>query len=168
MECIGFEYAEDVDWSHDDTRHFYRLFYNAEKRVMGSICLLEQDHFSFFYVTFTSRTADGRGFMTWNYPYSYGMQFDPQMLINKVDENLTIEELASSHECFLNTQTRTDLVVLEAENLRSEIERELLNQMEHNIARGILVRDQNEMIRYSVRGMFFLWGQFLREFVRFS
>ena len=168
MECIGFEYAEDVDWSHDDTRHFYRLFYNTDKRVMGSICLLEQDHFSFFYVTFTSRTGDGRVLMTWNYPYSYGMQFAPQMLINKVDENLDIEELASSHECFLNTQAHTDLVVLEAENLRSEIERELLNQMEHNIARGILVRDQNEMIRYSVRGMFFLWGQFLREFVRFS
>jgi hypothetical protein len=30
------------------------------------------------------------------------------------------------------------------------------------------VRDKDEMIRYSVRGMFFLWGQFLREFVKFS
>ena len=168
METLGFEYVDDVDWNHDDTRHFYRLFYNADKRASASICLLEQDRFSFFYVTFTSRAADGRIFMTWNYPFSYGMHLLPQTVVNAVDEELSVEELALSHMDFLGLQAGHELISMEAEGLREEIEKELRTQLEHNIARGILVRDKNEMIRYSVRGMFFLWGQFLREFVRFS
>ena len=73
-----------------------------------------------------------------------------------------------SHIDFLDRQMDLELLPLQAESLRADIERELRTQLEHNIARGILVRDKNEMIRYSVRGMFFLWGQFLREFIRFS
>ena len=168
MEGLGFEYADDVDWCHDETRHFYRLFYNAEKRVSAAICLLEQDGFSFFYVTFTSRAVDGRVFMTWNYPFSYGMHLLPQTILNRVDEELSVEELALSHMGFLGNQPDLELIALDAEYLRIEIERDLRTQLEHNIARGILVRDKDEMIRYSVRGMFFLWGQFLREFVKFS
>ena len=168
METIGFDYVDDVDWKHDDSRHFYRLFYNPEKRASASICLLEQDKFCFFYVTFTSRAADGRVFMTWNYPFSYGMHLLPQTVMNTVDEELSLEELALSHIDFLSKQNDLELLILEAPSLRADIERELRTQLEHNIARGILVRDKNEMIRYSVRGMFFLWGQFLREFVRFS
>jgi hypothetical protein len=168
METIGFEYVDDVDWNHDDTRHFYRIFYNPEKRASASICLLEQDRFSFFYVTFTSRAADARVFMTWNYPFSYGMHLLPQTVMNTVDEELSVEELALSHIDFLSKQSDLELLPIQAESLRTDIERELRTQLEHNIARGILVRDKNEMIRYSVRGMFFLWGQFLREFVRFS
>ena len=168
MEGLGFEYADDVDWCHDETRHFYRLFYNAEKRVSAAICLLEQDGFSFFYVTFTSRAVDGRVFMTWNYPFSYGMHLLPQTILNRVDEELSVEELALSHMGFLGNQTDLELIALDADYLRIEIERDLRTQLEHNIARGILVRDKDEMIRYSVRGMFFLWGQFLREFVKFS
>lgn len=168
MEGLGFEYADDVDWCHDETRHFYRLFYNAEKRVSAAICLLEQDGFSFFYVTFTSRAVDGRVFMTWNYPFSYGMHLLPQTILNRVDEELSVEELALSHMGFLGNQTGLELIALDAEYLRIEVERDLRTQLEHNIARGILVRDKDQMIRYSVRGMFFLWGQFLREFVKFS
>lgn len=168
IEEIGFEYVDDVDWSHDDTRHFYRLYHNAEKRVSASICLLEQDRFSLYYVTFTSRAKDGRVFMTWNYPFSYGMHMLPETVMNRVDDDLDIEELALSHIDFLNRQTGLELMPVDTARLTDEIEAELRRQLEHNIARGILVRDKNEMIRYSLRGMFYLWGQFLREFVRFN
>ncbi len=168
MESIGFEYVDDVDWSHGDTRHFYRLFYDPKNFVTASICLLEQDQFSFFYVTFTSRSKDGRLFLTWNYPFSYGMHLLPHTTLNKVDEDLEVEELALSHISFLSSQDSPEIIALEAESIRNQIESELRTQLEHNIARGILVRDQDQMIRYSLRGMFFLWVQFLREFVRFS
>ena len=106
--------------------------------------------------------------MTWNYPFSYGMHLLPETILNRVDEELSAEELALSHIHFLGNQSNLELIPLDAEYLRIEIERDLRTQLEHNIARGILVRDKDEMIRYSVRGMFFLWGQFLREFVKFS
>jgi hypothetical protein len=168
IESIGFEHVDDVDWSHGETRHFYRLFYDAKNMVTASICLLEQDRFSFFYVTFTSRSKNGRLFLTWNYPFSYGMHLHPHTTVNKVDEETGVEELALSHMSFLSSHASVEFAPLDADGIRSEIENELRTQLEHNIARGILVRGHDQMIRYSVRGMFFLWGQFLREFVRFS
>ena len=106
--------------------------------------------------------------MTWNYPFSYGMHLLPKTVLNKVDEDLDVEELALSHMEFVGHQGALELVPMDAAGLRMDIEKDLRRQLEHNIARGILIRDKNEMIRYSVRGMFFLWGEFLREFVRFS
>lgn len=168
IETIGFEYVDDVDWSHGDTRHFYRLFYDAKNFVTASICLLEQDQFSFFYVTFTSRSNDGRIFLTWNYPFSYGMHLLPHMVVNKIEDDQGVEELALAHMGFLSKNGILEFTPMDPDKLRAEIENELRTQLEHNIACGILIRGRDEMLRYSVRGMFFLWGQFLREFVKFS
>ena len=170
LEALGFEHADDVDWSHDDLRQFYRLFYNAPKRTAAAICLVEQGPFSFFYVTFTSHSRDGRAFMTWNYPFSYGMHLLPNMVANRVDEDLGVEALAESHQEFLETSgaEAAGLAERHLQDLRPDFEKDLHQQLEHNIARGILARDGKELIRYSVRGWFFLWGQFLREFVKFT
>jgi hypothetical protein len=170
LEVIGFEYSDDVDWRHDGIRQFYRLLYNAERRTAASICLVEQGAFSFYYVTFSSRASDGRIFMTWNYPFTYGMHLLPNMVANRVDEDLSVDELASAHQAFLEKfeVAGADLTERQLHELRPEFEKDLRLQLEHNIARGILARDGQELIRYSVRGWFFLWGQFLREFVKFS
>jgi hypothetical protein len=170
LEAIGFEHSDDVDWSHDGMRQFYRLLYNADRRTAAAICLVEQGEFSFFYLTFSSRAADGRVFMTWNYPFSYGMHLLPNMVANRVDEDLAVDELASEHQKFLKKSelAGVDLAERQLHELRPEFEKDLRLQLEHNIARGILTRDGEELIRYSVRGWFFLWGQFLREFVKFS
>jgi hypothetical protein len=170
MESAGFEYVEDVDWKHDGARHFYRLFHNSKKRTTGAICLVEQDQYSFFYSTFSSRAIDGRHFLTWNYPFSQTMHFLPGTQLNRVENDFDIEELEASHQTFLSTLELQvdDFAELPSESLREQTERDLHELLEHNIARGILTRDGAEMTRYSVRGMFFLWTQFLREFVRFS
>ena len=108
--------------------------------------------------------------MTWNYPFSYGMHLLPNMVANRVDEDLAVDELASEHQDFLEKSelAGADLAERQLHELRPEFEKDLRLQLEHNIARGILTRDGEELIRYSVRGWFFLWGQFLREFVKFS
>jgi hypothetical protein len=142
----------------------------GEEAYSLAICLVEQGPMSFFYVTFSSRAADGRIFMTWNYPFSYGMHLLPNMVANRVDEDLAAEELASEHQSFLEKSNLADADLSERQlhELRPEFEKDLRLQLEHNIARGILARDGQELIRYSVRGWFFLWGQFLREFVKFG
>ncbi len=38
----------------------------------------------------------------------------------------------------------------------------------HNLYLGLLGRDGDKVVRYSLRGMFFLRFQILRDFVRFS
>ncbi len=170
MEAAGFEYVEDVDWKHDGARHFYRLFHNPQKRTTGAICFVEQDQYAFFYSTFSSRAVDGRQFLTWNYPFSQTMKLLPGTQLNRVENDFDIAELEASHQAFLSTleSQSDDLAELPSESLREQTERDLHELLEHNIARGILKRDGEEMTRYSVRGMFFLWTQFLREFVRFS
>lgn len=170
LEAIGFEHSDDVDWRHDGMRQFYRLLYNTERRTAAAISLVEQGGFSFFYVTFSSNAADGRVFMTWNYPFSYGMHLLPNTVANRVDDDLDVEELASEHQRFLEKSqlADADLAPRLPADLRAEFEKDLRHQLEHNIARGILARDGEELIRYSVRGWFFLWGQFLREFVKFG
>lgn len=170
LESLGFEHADDVDWSHDDLRQFYRFFYNAPQRTAAAICLVEQGPLSFFYMTFTSRDAEGRTLMTWNYPFSYGMHLSPETLANRVDEDLGIEGLAAAHAEFLEKSNAPFESLAERlpEDLRPDFEKDLRLQLEHNIVRGILARDGEQFIRYSVRGWFFLWGQFLREFVKFT
>lgn len=170
LEALGYEHADDVDWRHDDLRQFYRLFHHPAQRTAAAICLVEQGPLSFFYVSFTSRSGDGRCFMTWNYPFSYGMHLTPETVLNRVDEDLGIESLATRHREFLEKSGALDagLALRAPSDLRPDFERELHRQIEHNIARGILARDGDSLIRYSVRGWFYLWGQFLREFVKFG
>jgi hypothetical protein len=108
--------------------------------------------------------------LTWNYPFSYGMHPLPRTELNRVEGMPGIKELGDEHEVFLAARTggAGDLVESDMATIRVELERDLKLQIEHNIDKGILKRDGEEMIRYSVRGMFFLWTQFLREFVRLS
>lgn len=170
LEASGFEYVDDVNWRHDDSRHFYRLFYNGEQRTAGAICLVEQDGISFYYTSFSSRTMDGRLILTWNYPFTCGMHPLPGTELNRIEGISDIKELHDEHEVFLAARTDGAATLLQSDTatLREEVERDLKRQVEHNIDKGILKRDGDEMIRYSMRGMFFLWTQFLREFVRLS
>jgi hypothetical protein len=97
------------------------------------------------------------------------MHLLPQTVLNRVADDCDVAELAEAHGRFLASLSveTTALQARDIQTLSTEVEKELRSQLEHNIARGILARDGDQMIRYSVRGMFFLWGQFLREFVRF-
>ncbi|MFZ4599729.1 MAG: hypothetical protein ACOYNN_13875, partial [Terrimicrobiaceae bacterium] len=117
-----------------------------------------------------SRTKDGRVFMTWNYPFAYGLRIPPNIVLNRVAGEGSFGDLAAEHTEFLS-RSGVDFVDLRepsSETARVEIQTELRQQLDHNIACGLLKRDGADMIRYSVRGMFFLWFQFLRDFVRIS
>jgi hypothetical protein len=170
MESDHFVYVEDVGWSHDETRQFIRIFQKPESRTLGAICLIEQNEIAFYYVSLTSRTKDGRVFMTWNYPFAYGLRIPPNIVLNRVAGEGSFGDLAAEHTEFLS-RSGVDFVDLRepsSETARVEIQTELRQQLDHNIACGLLKRDGADMIRYSVRGMFFLWFQFLRDFVRIS
>ncbi len=170
IEAEGFEYLDDASWSHADTRQFFRLFKNSDTRAMGSICFVEQAEFAFYYISVTSRTADGRVFLTWNYPFSFGLRLPPNYSLQRVPGDRSISSLIAGHEERLKS-AGLDLGALRdpaAGEVMSEMQRELRAQLDHNLACGLLKKDGPDMIRYSVRGMFFLWFQFLRDFVRFS
>lgn len=168
MESGGFEQVDDVGWNHGETRQFYRLFRSEDRTTSGAICLIEQSEFAFYYIALRSRALDGRILVTWNYPFSYGLHQVPQMVLNRAAGEQSIVEMIRLHRIFLEHEAGTGVIPLTDGVLRSDLQDDLRGQLDHNLACGILKKTGDSTICYTIRGMFFLWFQFLRDFVRFS
>lgn len=170
VEGLGFEQLEDIGWEHGEQRHFYRVFNDPSRKLQASICLTEQSEFAFYYLTLVSRTRDGRVFMTWNYPFSYGLKWQPRLAINRFTGPHSFSAMVASHERLLRARGVTVKDVLEktSEETVATMQNEMQTQIAHNIRVGLIRRDGENFIRYTVRGMFYLWLQFLRDLVRLS
>jgi hypothetical protein len=170
FEQDGFEYAEDAGWDWEDQRQFFRLMYKPEERLQATICLVDQDDIAFYYLRLTSRGTDGTVWITWNNPFSSPLKELPQKRINRVRGDLSVMEFLASHRAFLSRNgMRTEtLADTDPEQIQTEMQRELSAQINHNITAGLLLPEPEGKVRYSWRGLFFLWFQFLRDFVRFS
>jgi hypothetical protein len=170
MEGESFEHVEDAGWDWEDYEQFFRLFYKAVDRTQAAICLIDQHDVAFFYMSISSRAKDGRIWTTWNYPFSYSLQLVPQWRVNRLRGDQTFLEIYESHKAFLsiNRVRLDDLEPLDPEKIQQEIQQDLRAQVAHNLASGVLRRDPAGAIRYSWRGLFFIWFQFLRDIVRLS
>jgi hypothetical protein len=170
IEAEGFEYLQDVGWEHDGHRHFYRVFHDPARSLQACISLSEQDDMAFFYLSVTSRTQDGHVYTTWNYPFSYGLKLQPRLTIQRFASPGPFTQLLAAHTALLKRKKvdPAQLVNQEPETLMASMERDMRAQITHNLAIGLLRRDGKDLIRYNVRGMFYLWFQFLRDFVRLS
>ncbi len=170
IESRGFIHLEDIGWDHEENRHFYRVFHQPEFRTQASICLSEQQDMAFHYLTITSRTKDGRVLITWNYPFSYGLKLQPHLSTNRFPSQGPFAEMHAAHEKFLHSHEVDPASLLDPspeETIRT-MQSEMRAQITHNIALGLLAQDGEHFIRYTMRGMFYLWFQFLRDFVRLS
>ncbi len=170
VEAEHFEHVDDIGWDHDEQRQFYRVHYQAESRTETAICLVEQSELAFYYVSITSRGEDGHIYTTWNYPFSYGLRLLPRLRLHRTAGDIPFSEMLSEHRLFLDrSKVGVDAVRVQTpDQLRQRLESDLHDQILHNLDRGLLVRDGEKNIRYSARGMLFLWVQFLRDLVRLS
>ena len=170
VEAVGVEHMLDAGWVFQGHRHFFRLFYNSERRCDASISFVEQEEFAFFYLSLCSRCQDGRTFISWNYPFSYSLKMPPHLIINRIPEELSPESLYAAHLQFLAAHdVHTEMLQEQtSETLLSNIRQEMQDQVVLNLKNGLLQRDGDSFFRYSPRGMFFLWIQFLRDMVKFS
>lgn len=170
IEADAFEHVEDSGWDAEDYRQFFRLFYKADERLQAAICLIEQQDLAFYYLALSSRGTDGTLWTTWNYPFSYSLQLAPQWRVNRLRGEVGFLELLESHRDFLrrNQVGVAALEPLQPEALQEEIQKDLRTQIAHNLSTGVLVQSTEGAVRYSWRGLFYLWFQFLRDLVRFS
>jgi hypothetical protein len=170
IEGEQFEHTNDAGWDWEDYAQFFRIFYKASERTQTAICLIDQRDVAFFYLSISSRAKDGTIWTTWNYPFSYSLKLVPQWRVNRLRGDQTFLQIYESHRQFLN-QNRVrldDLEELDAEQIQEEIQKDLRAQITHNIAAGVLKQNAAGEIRYSWRGMIFIWFQFLRDLVRLS
>lgn len=166
----GFEEIENVGWNWQEHYQFFRIFRKADERCQAAICLIDQEEITFYYLSISSRAKDGQTWTTWNYPFIYSLKLDPSHKINRLRENESFLQLIESHHLFLqqNGVRVEELTPVDPENVQAEIEKDLRNQIEHNLAKGVLTRAGEGEVRYSWRGLLFLWTQFLRDLLRFS
>lgn len=170
VEDEKFEYVEDAGWDWDDYQQFFRLFYKPLERAQAAICLIDQNDIAFYYLSISSRAKDGTIWTTWNYPFSYSMKLVPQLRINRLRTDYTFMEMCESHRDWLRLHgvVTKELQDLDPEKIQTEIQQDLRAQILHNLANGLLTKTAEGQIRYSWRGLFFIWFQFLRDLVRFS
>lgn len=174
IEEEGFVQIEDCGWDWEDYEQFARVFYHAAERCYAVISLVEEESISFFYVNITSRGKDGRIWVTWNYPFSTSLKIAPQWRVNVVRGEADFAHLYEKHRAFLAREgVKIDDLEpldheLEPDKVYTDLQKDLSTQITHNIAAGILTDAGEGEVRYSWRGLFFLWIQFLRDALRLS
>jgi hypothetical protein len=170
IEQERFEYVEDAGWDWEDYQQYFRLFYKAGERTQSSICLIDQNNIAFYYLSISSRAKNGTIWTTWNYPFSYSLKLAPGWRVNRMRSDQSFLEMHESHKDWLrkNRVAVDELEELEPDNIPKEIQRDLRAQVTHNLAKGVLKETREGQIRYSWRGMVFIWLQFLRDLVRLS
>jgi hypothetical protein len=170
VEEEGFEHVDDVGWEWDEYQQFFRIFYKEDERVQATICLIEQHDIAFYFVSLSSRGQDGTIWTTWNYPFSYSLKLVPQWRVNRMRGEQSFLQMAESHRHFLrqNDVSTATLADLSPEQIHEEIQKDLRSQISHNLAKGVLRKNEAGEVQYSWWGLFYLWLQFLRDIVRLS
>jgi len=168
VEAEGFEFLRDAGWEWDEFRQHFRIFYREEDRAHAAICLSSQSDVSFYYISISSRDNSGRTWMTWTYPFPATMKLPPSLVLNRQKAQLSFFDMYQNHIGFLSANfiTSEDLMSQNEESITSSLEEDLKQQITHNLRAGILKPAEENSVRYSFRGLFFIWTQFLADILR--
>lgn len=169
VENEDFEYISDSGWEWDGMNQFYRLFHNLEYREQAAICLTEQQDVSWACFSLTTRANDGRVFRTTNLPFSNPLKSAPQVILRQEPEVENFDELVIIHrEWMLGMAMEPgDLAPQDPDDFASSIEEETDQQIEYNIELGLIrPAESGEKIRYSWKGLFYLYFQLVKDMVK--
>lgn len=59
-----------------------------------------------------------------------------------------------------------DLLIPDPDDVVSQIENEMREQIDHNLECGLITLTDDGHFRYSMRGLFFLWKQTVKDMIR--
>ena len=168
IEHEGFEIVNDLgcDWS--EQRLFMRLFHRPNDKTQAAVCLVDQGNIAFYYLTLITRIRDGRVFMTWNYPFSYSLKFLPDTHIRRTRPTVPFTSMCVAHSNLLSEHDiATDAILrLDPLQIQVSLQNDLRAQITHNVRAGLLTRVDEQSVRYTWRGMFYLWFRLLWDFVK--
>jgi len=168
----GFEQLDECRLSPSDHEHYYRIFDRADGVVQATIGYIAQGSIGFHFVAFTSNGKDGRRWVTWDYPLTYGLSMPPNFALYRALHCEKVADLYQAHLDFLevNGVKNDDLAVNEKtpQAARARLEQTLNQQIEHNISRGYLAPAAGpnaDNFSYSWRGTLYVAGQILRDLI---
>jgi hypothetical protein len=170
MEDDGFEHVSDCGWKWDGMDQYFMLYWNPEERAVSGICLCEQSDVAFAFITITSMDGQGRIWRTTNFPFAPTLLRPPDVIWNHVPcSKNCFHQILADHKAFLGRQGLevSQLRIPDPEAIESSIETEMQRLVQYNLSRGIITLSNDGTFRYSKRGMLFLWGQFIKDMIRF-
>lgn len=171
MEEDGFEHISDCAWQWDGMKQFFRLYWNPEERAVATVCLCEQSDVAFAFLSISSTTCDGRLLRTTNFPFAPTLRCPPDVSWNHMPCSCNcFHKILGEHNAYLaRTGIPHDaLRIPDPEKIEELIEDEMTRMVRHNLdTRIIRLTTDGGHFRYSARGMFFLWGQFVKDMIRF-
>ncbi len=170
MIAADFEQVDECRLRPADHEQYYRIFIRRDGLVQATIGYVARGSIGFHFVAFTSNSRDGRRWITWDYPLTYGLVMPPDTAVYRVLNCQDVPELYQAHLEFLqaNAVGSADLVAgeLTRDAARARLEENLNQQIEYNILRGYLAPVTNreeENFCYSWRGTLYVAGQVLRD-----
>ncbi len=169
MEEAGFEHVSDCGWEWAGMKQFFRLFWHPEERAIAAVCLCEQCNVAFAFISITSHDAEGKIWRTTNFPFAPTLQCPPNVSWNHVPcERSCFHQILRDHNSYLRRVNVScdDLRMPDPEEIEDGVETEMRKQVEHNLAAGIIQLTGDGHFQYSKRGLFFLWGQFIKDMIR--
>jgi hypothetical protein len=170
MEEAGFEHVSDCGWEWDGMHQFFRLFWHPEERAVAAVCLCEQSDVAFAFISVTSYDCGGGVWRTTNFPFAPTLRYPPGVRWNHVPCGRNcFHEILRDHQSYLKRAniSAEQLRIPDPEKIEESIEQEMCRQLQHNQSTGIIRFTGDGHFQYSFRGLFFLWGQFIKDMLRF-
>ena len=171
VEEAGFEMADDAGWEAGEVKQFLRIFYHPEHRVQAAISLSQQRGAGIVYLSLTTRCPDGRTLTTTDYPFSNTMEQAPGVIVQRVPWAQSFPAFLNSHLDWISAHgiARPEQALeVEASSLTERLSGELQSQIRHNLTRGLITDSGGGFFRYSWRGCFYLWRQFVKDMVKLA
>ena len=165
----GFEHVGDAAWRWAGMEQFHRLHWNPEEKATAAVCLCEKENVAFAFIAIISRTEDGRVFRTTNFPFSAKLKNPPEMDCNHVPcERNCFHHMLSDHREYLKkwSVNSEELTLPDPDLLEEEAAKEMERIIAYNFEEGIITKVDEGHFRYSSRGLFFLWGQAVKDMIR--
>jgi hypothetical protein len=169
MEEAGFEHVSDCGWEWAGMKQFFRLYWHPEERAVSAVCLCEQCNVAFAFITVTSQDTKGRIWRTTNFPFAPTLQCPPNVRWNHVPcERSCFHQILRDHKTYLERVkvSGDQLRMPDPEEMENAVEAEMRTQVEHNLSAGIIQLTGDGHFQYSKRGLFFLWGQYIKDMIR--
>jgi len=169
MEEAGFEHVTDCGWDWGGMQQFFRLFWHPEEMAVAAVCLCEQSEVAFAFISVTSYDHTGRTWRTTNYPFSATLKCPPGIHWNHVPcERACFHRILKDHKSYLAKVgvLHDALRMPDPDEIEESIENEMQAQVQHNLDAGIIRLTGDGHFEYSRRGLFFLWGQFVKDMLR--
>lgn len=170
MEEAGFDHVSDCTWEWAGMRQYLQLYWHPEERAEATIYLCEQCEVAFSFLSLTSRDEDGRILRTTNFPFSPTLRQPENVVWNHVPcERNAFGQILADHRQFLTRLgiEHDKLRMPDPDVMEEAIEEEMEDQLSHNVETGVIRPSfDDRYFEYSPRGLFFLWGQFVKDMIR--